>query len=709
MKKTIAEHQVLSNQWHPTLNEPVRCEDVSLGNSKKFWWRCDKGHEWQAVVKNRSAGKSGCPYCANRLASPQNNLEANFPSVAQEWHPTKNGDLLPKGVTFGSSKVVWWQCSEKHAWKAAVTSRTKKKPTGCPVCSGNVFTQDKSLETKFPSVAQEWHPTKNGDLLPKGVTFGSSKVVWWQCSEKHEWEASISNRTGRSSGCPYCKSKRASKSNNLANQFPELLGEWDYELNAKSPPEEFTPKSKKKVWWKCVNGHSWDATIQSRANGSGCPFCSNQSSKPEMRILSEMRHLFSETTNRQKVGGDEIDVFIPSLKVGVEFDGSFYHKGKVEKDLEKNKRLHKQGIKVIRMRHDPLQKIWEHDVVIDHEEPTKKDLNLLVRGIFSWLELTRPIYIDDYLGLEDFANEDTYKAYISYFPNPLPEFALSSTNPEIAKEWDDEKNYPLTPDNLKAGSNQKVWWLCDSGHSYETTIISRTTGHGCPYCSGNAVSIENSLSTVSQDLLSEFDVEKNHPLTPSDVSLGSTKKIWWKCASGHEWQAEVVNRTKQKNPTGCPYCAKKKATAEYNLSVVYPDLIKEWDAEKNKTINPSQLLPKSGKSVWWKCKKGHSWEAKVYSRASGTGCPVCYRENIKNQKTGLIDVSKASKSLTRARPVKCIDTGETFFSASAAERVMRSRGYKVNSSKILLCCKGIRSRSGGLRWEWGTSDKGNET
>ena len=37
--------------------------------------------------------------------------------------------------------------------------------------------------TPYPHLVKEWHPTKNGDLTPKDVTYGSNKKVWWRWGE----------------------------------------------------------------------------------------------------------------------------------------------------------------------------------------------------------------------------------------------------------------------------------------------------------------------------------------------------------------------------------------------------------------------------------------------------------------------------------------------------------------------------------------------
>ena len=98
------------------------------------------------------------------------------PEIAEEWDHAKNGELTPFGVTFGSGRKVWWLCDRGHSYQAQVTNRTKKAGgTGCPVCKGTQVAADNNLLLQFPSVAAQWHETKNGikrpeDYRPKSHT-----------------------------------------------------------------------------------------------------------------------------------------------------------------------------------------------------------------------------------------------------------------------------------------------------------------------------------------------------------------------------------------------------------------------------------------------------------------------------------------------------------------------------------------------------------
>lgn len=199
---------------------------------------------------------------------------------------------------------------------------------------------------------------------------------------------------------------------------------------------------------------------------------------------------------------------------------------------------------------------------------------------------------------------------------------LKTLEPELAEEWDDEKNPLLSPSGITRYSQTKVWWKCKKGHSWKASVSKRTQGQGCPYCTGQKVLAGfNDLAAVRPDLAAEWNYERNGNLIPQDFTAGSECRVWWRCGQGHEWLAVIYSR---KAGSGCPYCAGNAVLSGYNdLPTKIPELIREWDFEKNKTTTPEMVAPNSNCKVWWKCGRNHSWQAVVSSRASGKGCPYC--------------------------------------------------------------------------------------
>lgn len=134
-------------------------------------------------------------------------------------------------------------------------------------------------------------------------------------------------------------------------------------------------------------------------------------------------------------------------------------------------------------------------------------------------------------------------------------------------------------------------------------------------------------------LLAQWDIERNLPLTPDDVTFGSHKRVWWTCPNGHSWQAMVYTRSEG---TGCPYCTGRKVTPKQGgLVKQFPLLTAEWDVEKNASLTPQDVTTGSHKLIWWRCPKGHSYRSAVKTRVQGSGCPYCAGKNVLPEETSL--------------------------------------------------------------------------
>lgn len=227
-------HPDIAAQWHPTKNGEVTPKMISYGSHRKFWWVCDKGHEWEAVVLSRGYG-TGCPVCAGKAVIPgENDLASMNPQLAAEWHPTKNGELRPSKVTPYSNRKVWWLCDKGHEYQAQISHRASQD-SACPYCIGKkVLVGFNDLTTAYPKIADQWHASLNGELTPEMFTVGNHKKIWWQCSEGHIWMAAIYSRTGpKKHGCPVCagnvSKKRLDRYNKILETAKSKVGVSDNE------------------------------------------------------------------------------------------------------------------------------------------------------------------------------------------------------------------------------------------------------------------------------------------------------------------------------------------------------------------------------------------------------------------------------------------------------------------------------------------------
>lgn len=543
------------------------------------------------------------------------NLAVVHPKLAAQWHPTKNGTLAPVQVTPGSNKKVWWRCQNGHEWEATINNRVFKN-NSCPYCSGRkILPGYNDLATTHPELAKEWHPTKNGDLTPQDVSKGTTKKVWWQCEKGHEWKVSPNQRTG-GRGCPYCAGKQIHVGHNdLATTHPELAQEWHPTKNGDLTPQMVSKGSDKKVWWLGPCGHEWEAGVGHRVRGTGCPVCLTErhTSFPEQTILYYMKKV-TTAESRNTEFGKEMDVWLPELRVGVEYNG-FWHRDKAEADAGKVSFFSDIGIRIITVK-EGEQNLVEGDVIqYVYSAAQKEPLDWAIKELFQLLCLVPP---------EIDVSSDTSDIYSQYITS-WKESSLAANYPDLSAQWHPTKNGTISPEQIAPRSDKKIWWQCEKGHEWQATPNNRTTlKRGCPYCAGKIILPGfNDLATTHPELAVEWHPTKNQGLLPSDITYGSTKKVWWLGPCGHEWEASVNNRSNHKY--GCPYCAGQKVLAGFNdLATTHPELAKEWHPTKNGDLLPSHVMAGSDKKVWWLGKCGHDWPAAIDHRSRGSGCPVCY-------------------------------------------------------------------------------------
>jgi len=500
-KKQSLEEQYpeVAKQWHPTKNGTLKPCNVAAKSNKKAWWKCDKGHdhEWQSVIASRANPNSTCPICTNRIIVPSNSLAVTFPSIAAEWHPTKNGELTPQNIGGGSGKKVWWKCpeGEDHEWQCEIERRIKRGH-GCPVCSGSMAVQSNCLQTTHPELAAEWHPTKNKSLLPTQVTQGSHRKVWWKCAagEDHEWQTRVSKRAQLGRGCLICTNQLAVESNSLATTHPEIAALWHPSKNGELTPFDVTYGTGRRVWFKCEKGddHEWQTVPKSIVHGTNCAVCSGKrivlsnclvtthpemaaqwhpvkngaltaydvgagsnkniwwkcdkgedhewvvrpnsrvtfknkcpfctltpQSRQELTITFELMLFFPDINPKgfkAKLKGrlKSIDIFMPELNLGVEFDGSYWHKDKRALDKLKTEKLREAGFEIIRIREEPLKKIHDIDIISAKPYNGKLLTNAVLSRIQELYSLPAKTNrkIAAYLGKEGLQNEAGLEAYV---------------------------------------------------------------------------------------------------------------------------------------------------------------------------------------------------------------------------------------------------------------------------------------------------------
>ena len=475
-------------QWHPTKNGEFTSKDVTINSHRKVWWLGACGHEWEAPVSERTRGR-GCPICkSKKVVAGINDLATQYPHISKEWHTSKNKNQ-PTQVLPQSNKSVWWICSKGHEYQTSPAHRITKN-SSCPICSNKqILIGFNDLATTHPEIASQWHPTKN-ELTPQQVTIGAEKYIWWICDHGHEWQAVVYSRKDR--GCRYCFGNKVLVGyNDLSTTHPKLAAQWHPTKNNLTA-FDFSAGSNRMVWWLGECGHEWKAVICSRASGCGCPTCNEErkTSFAENAIYFYVKSLCPDTIKSYRVdwlGRMELDIYIPSLQVAIEYDGQAWHND-IENDTRKGLLCKEHGIRLIRIREPECPELECESIKLNSTSTI--ELEQTIRTLFkNFLLISNSVDID--------IERDRTQIYdvISYAQKGNSLLILA---PNLATEWHPVLNGTLKPENISYKSNKKVWWECTvCGHEWQATVNHRSNGRGCPECA-NQKRKTNGISVITK-------------------------------------------------------------------------------------------------------------------------------------------------------------------------------------------------------------------
>ncbi len=217
---------------------------------------------------------------------------------------------------------------------------------------------------------------------------------------------------------------------------------------------------------------------------------------------------------------------------------------------------------------------------------------------------------------------------------------LSVGRPELALEWCYEKNCGWGPEDLSVSSSVKVYWTCpDCFRIYKSTIQNRSNnGSGCPYCGSKLITPQKSLAVRFPKLASQWFYEKNGELTPETAFYASVKEVWWICKEGqdHIWKTRINSRTNNRKGQ-CPFCWNSRVADTNSLAANFPEIASSWHPTKNGDLKPSDVVAGSNERFWWKCQRGHVWQASPNDRTRRlSGCPKCYRKRYPKTMDSLV-------------------------------------------------------------------------
>lgn len=596
-------------------------QDISSGSGKKVWWICPEGHSYQTYLTHRTRMNTGCGICSHKkFQEGVNDLLTTHPEIAKEWDYKKN-KISPSEVMAGSNnKKYWFICPKGHSYKTTLLGRKHGTNCPICNQEHHISFPEKAIlyylkqyiKNIVPNYKLKKQNNKEIDIyLPDfkiGIEYDGGNFHKNIQRDLHKDLICDSLRIKliriREKGCPKYESnslkyyvdynkkrdlentivkliKRLNldespninierdkieiyelmemqeKENSILKKRKEILEYWDKEKNGNILPDFLSYSSRKTIYLKCKNGHSWKTTPQNFYNSPWCPYCSGYKIMPGYNDLgtkypelckewsinnSDTPDCYSFASNKKKLWicsncGNEFLMTISArtlrnnncpycsnhqLLSGYNDFATRYPDYLKEWDYEKNKI-------------SPNQIFPSYNKKVWWICPKGHEYEMSVRDKCKGGKCTIC------------SNYKLLKGYND----------LETCNPMMAKEFDKEKNN-LKPSEIIYGGTKKYWWKCQKGHSFYQAIRERINGQKCPYCSGKfPVKGETDLKTINPLLAREWNYDKNKNLIPESFLPNSGKKVWWICSNcGYEWEETIFSRNRKKALT-CPQCHKK--------------------------------------------------------------------------------------------------------------------------------------------------------
>lgn len=460
---------------------------------------------------------------------------------------------------------------------------------------------------------REYNYDKNKSINLNNLTLGSGKKIWWSCSKKHEWEASVCNRSkGRK--CPVCTNRVVLIGfNDLQTTNPELVLDWDYKKNKKNPTE-VTYGSGYNAFWKChLCSGNWQAKVLSRSHGTGCPYCSGRKA---VTGKNDLFYLHPELM-------EEWD-YIKNKNINPKTVTQYSHI-KVYWICKKCK--HSWHAKVSdRVRGRGCPKCFRETQISFPEKViyyyTKKYFKAAIENYKT--DFLNKMELDIYIPALKTAIEYDGEAWHKDIQKDIIKDKLCKSNgislirvrePRCPKIKSPSKKIYL--DNLsRQDLEEKVKYLFNN-YLMTNADINIELDIKDIYKIIDYSKKENSIANKRPELLLDWNYEKNYPLLPTIVTKSSSVRVHWKC---HKCGYESISSVNSKK--GCKQCNKPHNIPSTRKQVVQIDMrgniigtyesIRE--AERMTGIGRKGIMGVCNNAYGYKTAGGYIWKYKNDSK-----------------------------------------------------------------------------------------------
>ena len=314
-----------------------------LNNKTKVCIICPEHGEFFQTPDKHLNG-CGCPKCSKTMTGDKDTFIEK--------------SLLIHGSKYDYSKVVYINnrikvciiCPEHGEFWQSPHNHLKGR--GCPVCAKNKHKHKKYTTQEFICAANKIH--KNRYDYSKSVYLNMNTKLKIVCPEHGEFFQTPYMHLGGSI-CPKCSREDSGLLKRLTTEEfikkARIVHKNGYDYS-----KAIYSTAKSKVCIICPKHGEFLQTPDKHLQGCGCPKCVAPFSKDEKKISDIVKLLVGKDNviehDRTILSDKEIDIYIPSKKIAIEYNGLYWHTKLKNYHLEKTLMCKRNGIGLIQIFED---------------------------------------------------------------------------------------------------------------------------------------------------------------------------------------------------------------------------------------------------------------------------------------------------------------------------------------------------------------------